>query len=175
MRALLLKYRPALLFIIKFIVCYFILNIFYGVFVDAYYPNPDPFTWSTTHHTSQLLNLFGYNTHIFKSTVSPNVIISDAINGEVLSVYEGCNSLNILIIFISFLFAFKWDRNLVWFAPLGIFLVYAGNLVRIFLLFIVSINLPDYLYFAHKYFFTAFIFMVVFTLWYWWLKKLQSN
>ncbi|MEM7109522.1 MAG: exosortase family protein XrtF [Bacteroidota bacterium] len=166
------RYRAALLFLIKFIAAYILLNVAYGGFVEFYDPKPDPVTMIVTAQTSYLLDLFGADTHTRVSEERPNVLLCQSSGKSILSVYEGCNGLNVVIIFLSFLVAFKLNSNLFWFVPLGIFMIHMSNLVRIALLYHVSIGLPNYSYFAHKYFFTASIFLVVFGLWFWWLKKL---
>ncbi|MEO0551661.1 MAG: exosortase family protein XrtF [Bacteroidota bacterium] len=166
------RYRTALLFLIKFISAYVVLNIAYGAFVELYNPRPDPVTVLVTAQTSYVLNLFGANTHTLESRERPNVLLCQPKGNSILSVYEGCNGLNVVIVFLSFLVAFRLNSKLIWFIPLGIFIIHLSNLVRIALLYYVGINLPDYSYFAHKYLFTASIFLVVFGLWFWWLKKL---
>lgn len=165
------KYRSALVFVLKFVAFYIILNLIYGFYVEFFRPNPDPVTYVVSAQTSTLLNWLGNETYYFKSDSQPNVIIGTQQDGSILSVYEGCNGINVFIVFLSFLIAFRWNSKLFWFVPLGIFLIHLANLLRIGLLFFVSTKLPDYLYFTHKYLFTAFIFVIVFVLWYWWLRK----
>jgi exosortase family protein XrtF len=91
-------------------------------------------------------------------------------------VYEGCNGLNVMIIFVAFLVAFgPIGRTLAWFIPLGLFIIHLVNLARIGLLFWVSLYMPKYMYFTHKYFFTAILYVVVFVLWIWWVRRYASD
>lgn len=175
MKSLLKKYKPALFFIAKFVAFYLALNVMYGILVESYGNQADLFTSIATAHTSQVLNLFGLDTDYFHSAGNSNVIIHSEVYGNVLSVYEGCNGINVMIIFFSFLMAFKWSKDLIWFVPVGVLFIHLGNLIRISLLYVVSIRMPSYLYFSHKYLFTAFIFIIVFILWFWWLKRLRST
>ena len=94
------------------------------------------------------------------------------LNGErTVSVFEGCNSLNVIIVMLAFLVAYQGRaKYYLWFIPLSIVVIYIANLIRIDALVFVSVYLPDYMYFTHKYFFTAFIYAVVFLLWFWWVK-----
>lgn len=168
-------YKVALIFIGKFVAFYLVLNLLYGLYVNAQLPRADVFTTVATVHTNAVLHLFGYDTNIYPQPTKPNVAIQHPEYGTVLSVYEGCNGINVMIVFLAFLFAFKWSRSMLWFVPLGLLLIHLANIVRILLLFIVSIDLPDFLYFSHKYLFTASIFFVVFALWYWWVKRVSSS
>ena len=80
-----------------------------------------------------------------------------------------------MIIFLAFLFAFgPVNRALLWFAPAGLLILHAMNLARIVLLFWVSLYLPKFMYFTHKYFFTAILYVVVFVLWVWWVRRFSK-
>jgi hypothetical protein len=35
--------------------------------------------------------------------------------------------------------------------------------------------MPRYLYFTHKYFFTAILYVVVFVLWIWWVRRYATD
>lgn len=117
--------------------------------------------------------MVGYDAQSIDNSKKPTTII---LNGDtsILSVYEGCNGVNSAIVFLAFLFAFgPYTKTLLWFASLGVVFVHLANLLRIVLLFFVAVYLPHYLYFSHKYLFTAFIYLVVFAMWIWWVAKLS--
>lgn len=175
MRTIIQEFRPAIFFILKFIAFYISANLLYGLFVTYWYPHPDPITESVTRQSSLILNLFYDQISIQNHPVRPTTGI--LLNGQpVVSVFEGCNGLNVVIVFLAFILAFgPLNKKLIWFIPLGIAIIHVANLTRIILLFAVSIHLPDYLYFTHKYLFTAFIFLFVFLLWVWWILKLTRN
>ena len=63
------------------------------------------------------------------------------------------------------------SNRMYWFIPLGLLVIHLVNLARISLLYFVSIRYPRYMYFAHKYFFTAVLYAAVFMLWVWWVRK----
>lgn len=90
--------------------------------------------------------------------------------------YEGCNGVNVVIIFVAFVIAFGPLRIVtLWFLTGGIVLIYLVNLARIWFLFFVSLELPNYLYFTHKYLFTGMIFLVVFVLWILWVRLASAK
>lgn len=59
--------------------------------------------------------------------------------------------------------------------PLGILIIHLINLGRIYLLFLVALYRPNYLYFTHKYFFTGIIYIAIFALWYIWIIITKSQ
>ncbi|MFN3841571.1 MAG: exosortase family protein XrtF [Cyclobacteriaceae bacterium] len=175
LRNLLREFKPAILFLVKFIALYIAGNVLYGWYITSWYPSPDPATNWVTTQSSDILNLFGWETTAYNHIVKPTTYIVHN-QKSVIAVYEGCNGLNVIVVFLAFLFAFgPMCAKLFWFIPLGIIVIHLTNLARIILLFLVSVNLPDYLYFTHKYLFTAFIFFFVFLLWLWWVLKLCKS
>lgn len=165
------EFKPTILFLVKFIGMYVVANLLYGLYVTAYSPNPDPATRMVSQHTASALQVLGWPAITQDDIAKPTTQL--ICEGEsVLAIYEGCNGINVMIIFVAFLIAFgPVNRTLLWFVPVGLVILHAMNLLRIGLLFWVSLYMPKYMYFTHKYFFTAILFVVVFVLWIWWVKK----
>lgn len=163
------EFRPTIFFLGKFLGIYLAGNLLYGWFITAYYPEPDPVTIAVTRHSAGILDLFT-PAHPVVHMTKPTVSIYGT-DRSVVSVYEGCSGLNVAIIYMAFLVAFgPLSMRLLWFAPLGLVIIHIANLLRIVLLFVVASRLPGYLYFTHKYLFTAFIYIVVFILWFVWVR-----
>ena len=164
------EFKPTILFLLKFVALYIVLNVLYGLYVKNDYPRPDSATISVTKQTVAILNAAGWETTTNNHPKKPTTSIVYQNNG-IVSVYEGCNGINVAIIFLCFLFAFgPINKKLSWFAPVGILIIHIANLGRILGLFWVVIYLPDAVYITHKYLFTAFIYAVVFGLWLVWLR-----
>jgi exosortase family protein XrtF len=171
------EFKPSIFFLLKFLGLYIVGNILYGLFVHAWYPAVDPITAWVTQQTSGVLTLCGWETHVVENThkATANIIYEGK---AILAVFEGCNGLNVMIIFVAFLFAFgPYSKRLIWFTPLGLIIIHIFNLFRIFLLFFVSIEMQKFLYFTHKYFFTAILYVIVFALWVIWIRttKMQRS
>ena len=169
------EFKPTIFFLAKFIVFYLCGNLLYGWYVANWHPIVDPFTSEVADQVSILLNFFGWETTVFNHATRPtsNLVLN---NQAILAIYEGCNGLNVGIVFIAFLLAFgPISKKLYWFIPIGLLAIHLGNLLRVILLFLVSIKLPDFMYFAHKYLFTAFIYLVVFMLWIWWVRTITRK
>jgi exosortase family protein XrtF len=169
------EFRPTILFLVKFVGIYFLGNLAYGLWITHYHPRPDPMTSWVTEQSAQVLNITGWEVNAYNHPSKPTTNISSADRG-IVAVYEGCNGINVMIVFLAFLLAFgPYTKKLLWFVPLGLLVIHVSNLLRIILLAVVVVHLPDYLYFTHKYLFTAFIYLFVFLLWIWWVVVLAKG
>lgn len=168
---MLAEFRPTILFLLKFVGFYVVGSLFYGLYITAFEPGVDPVTNLITRQSSFVLNLIGWETHPIDLTGKPTTYIEW--NGKgIVSVYEGCNGLNVIIVFLSFVAAFgPFNKKLIVYLPISLTVIYLANIARIVLLFFVVIYFQSYTYFAHKYFFTASIYLVVLLLWFWWIRK----
>jgi len=168
------EFIPAFRFLTIFLGLYLGLNIIYGVWVSSFGQEADSATRVITKQTSHILNLFGEETHTQPRQGAPTVsILKDS--RVALSVFEGCNSINVMIVFVSFLFAFRGNwKKLAWFLPVGLVLIYIANLLRIIALYYVAEYWRQYFYYIHKYIFTAVIYLLVFILWWWWIEKISG-
>jgi exosortase family protein XrtF len=164
------EFKPTIFFLLKFIGLYLAGNILYGLYITSFEPRPDPVTHSVTVQTGIVLNVCGFRVDVADRENKPTTDIN-YFGKSKLAVFEGCNGLNTMIIFVAFLLAFgPISKPLLWFIPLGILIIHFANLCRITLLFLVSEYFPNAMYFTHKYFFTAILYVVIFSLWVWWVK-----
>ena len=167
------EFRPSIYFLLKFLGVYFLGNVAYGLFVESFSSGPDFITVHVARQVSSLLNITGESVTVTASHLRPiALLIHD--QKSVLNVYEGCNGINVMVVFVAFLIAYggRW-KNIVWFLPLGIVTIHLFNLLRIFGLYVVALNYQEYFYYIHKYIFTAFIYFIVFVLWIIWIFKLN--
>lgn len=167
--------KAILIFLVKFVGLYLVLNTAYAFWADRYKPEADPLTRVVTHQTTTILNWFEDGVSVGESFNSANVPIRQD-NRTIVSVFEGCNSINVIVVFLSFVIAFagSWTKTSV-FIVLGAMLIYLCNLGRVVLLFFVAKYYPNNLYFFHKYLFTAVLYGVVFILWFIWVKKIWPS
>lgn len=173
--SLIKEFKPTISFLVRFLALYLVLNLLYGLFIDHYSPAPDPVTRRVSDQSAAILRLFGTDASSSDSNTNPYIGVFKG-DQVILSVYEGCNGLNVAIIFVAFLLSFgKPSRKLLWFIPLGLLIIHLTNLLRVVLLFAVSVHLPGFMYFAHKYLFTGIIYVIVFVLWYIWIDKIYKT
>ena len=164
--------KAIVFFLLKFIGCYIVVNTVYGLWINNYYPAPDPITKIVTYQSAALISLAEDNITVGHINDSANVPIMQH-DRRVINVFEGCNSVNVMIVFISFIVAYSgtWKKNIT-FGLIGVVLIYLANLLRVAFLFLVAKYYPDNLYFVHKYLFTGVIYVLVFFLWYLWVKRI---
>jgi exosortase family protein XrtF len=168
-------FKPSILFLAKFIGLYIILNVLYGFYLDASKGKADYMTQWVTEQTANIIDIYEGKISTGPKDDLKSIFIFKE-DAAILSVYEGCNGLNVMVIFVSFLFAYgKIGTKMLWYIPLGVLVIHLFNLLRILLLFHVTISMPDFLYFSHKYLFTAFIYIAVFGMWALWIFKVNEK
>ncbi|CAN5499488.1 archaeosortase/exosortase family protein [soil metagenome] len=173
------KFGPALRFVVTFAGVYLVGNVLYGLYIEHYRPLPDPMTYSVTQQVASLLTMFGDPSEVLNVSDEPIVILKKEgdVGKTVLRVFEGCNGLNVLIVFGAFVVAFGGPvtRMLIFIFTAGIVL-HLANLSRIILLYYTALYRPTMFYYFHKYFFTAILYVVVFGLWIVWTRiNKESN
>lgn len=165
------EFKPSIFFLLRFLGVYFIGNLLYGFYVESFEDRPDALTQLATYQTATCLRSFGLDVTARDNTQGPTVFL-ETDRDIVLSVYEGCNGLNVMIVFVAFMVAFGGPvKKMLWFIPAGLIVIHIFNLGRISLLYFVAQRYEEYFYLFHKYFFTAIIYVVVFLLWALWILK----
>jgi exosortase family protein XrtF len=165
------EFRPTIFFLIKFLGVYLVGNLLYGFYVNYYTPQPDPITHFVTVHSARVIEIFGYPVSVVDQINKPYTLIIFK-GRSILSVYEGCNGVNSMIVFVAFIVAFgPINKAMSWFVCIGLLIIHVCNIGRIFFLFYVSEYLPAYMYFIHKYLFTAVLYVIIFIMWFLWVKK----
>jgi exosortase family protein XrtF len=169
------EFRPALMFLAKFLGIYLAGNILYGIWIESYGERADAGTTWVAGQTVRCLQVAGFETYTKANPDGPTVFLVEN-DRVVLSVFEGCNGVNVMIVFTAFLVAFGGPgRSMAWFLPLGLLVIHLSNLLRVSLLYYTAIHQPAYFYYFHKYFFTAVLYFVVFVLWALWVVKFNAR
>lgn len=167
--------KAAIFFLLFFVGFYILLNTIYGFYIEYYSPQADPITKVVSKQVAFFLSLFDPSVFVTPSIDSRNITISNGYR-KVITVFEGCNGINVMIVFASFLIAFRGAiKRTVLFLAVGLVIIYFVNLLRVALLYLVEIHFPRYMYFVHKYFFTGCIYAIVFLMWYVWIKSIKRE
>jgi exosortase family protein XrtF len=174
LKKLIIKYKSVIKFILTFLFTYAVLSVAYKLYLDystgiIYYP--DFFTNLVARQSEALFELLGYNAEVVRhaSEASMKVIIE---NKFVARVVEGCNSISIIILFISFIIAFADTFKATLFYILaGSVLIYAVNLIRIVILSIGLYHYPWRRDILHTIIFPLIIYGMVFLLWMIWVRR----
>lgn len=173
MKSYLKQYKPFLLFILKFGLAYLVLTLVYERYL-AIYENQgnqiDSITQAVASQTQAVLTGFGKKatTHIELESASIQLLYK---NKHVASIIEGCNGISVIILFITFVFAFtgKTKQTLL-FIFFGSVFIYVLNLLRIAILTVALYHYPEYENIMHRVLFPAFIYGVIFILWIVWVN-----
>ena len=177
MQALLVKYKSVIKFILTFVLVYAILSVAYKLYLDysdgsKFYP--DYVTNLTAKQSESLLDSLGYEASIEEHTDEPSMklIIN---NKYVARVIEGCNSISIIILFISFIIAFAGRlKPTIIYLLAGSVLIYAVNLFRIVILSIGLFHYPWRRDILHNIIFPIIIYGMVFLLWMVWVNRFAT-
>ena len=174
MKKYLILYKPFLLFLGKFLLSYLLLTFVYESYLSQFDVKKleiDGITQLVATQTKDLMIFFHYD-----ADVKPNLTelgIKFFYNQRFIArIIEGCNGVNVIILFVSFVIAFsgKIKATLLYIIS-GSLLIYILNLIRIALLCVLMYHFPKQQHFLHGVFFPLFIYGVVFMLWLIWIRK----
>jgi len=169
--------KAVLKFLGLFFGTYIVLTVIYQGYLnyfssDNYYP--DFITEQVADQTYHVIKLMGYNTFITKDPNTPNMLIGIE-NNYISRVIEGCNSISVIILFLSFIVAFwKTAKSTLLYILMGSVFIYLFNLLRIALITIATHHYPEYNDVLHDIFFPLFIYGFVFLLWIYWIKNYKK-
>ncbi|TXG37517.1 exosortase family protein XrtF [Seonamhaeicola maritimus] len=177
LKALFLKYKAVVKFILTFLIVYGALSLLYDLYLrysgsTKYYP--DYFTNLVARQTEILLNTVGYQSQILPHPNEPSMKL--ILNGKYLArVIEGCNSFSVIILFVSFVVAFSGKiKTTIVYILSGSVMLYVVNLFRIVLLTIGLYHYPEYENILHTVVFPAIIYGMVLLLWVLWVNRFSK-
>lgn len=177
MKDLIVKYKSVIKFILTFLIVYAVLSFSYKLYLDysdgsKYYP--DYLTHLVAEQSESLLQTFGYEANIEKHPNEPSMklIVNDK---YVARVVEGCNSISVIILFISFMVAFasKFKPTFLYILA-GSVLIYVVNLLRIVILSVGLYHYPWRREELHTVIFPLIIYGMVFLLWMFWVNRFSN-
>ncbi|NIK93044.1 exosortase family protein XrtF [Mangrovimonas sp. CR14] len=177
MKSLIKKYRAVIVFMLTFLLVYAVLTFTYKFYLqwstgNIYYP--DYLTHLVAEQSADLLRCLGYEVQMVPHSEEPT--IKFIVNGKYLArIVEGCNSISVIILFISFIIAFRggWKTTFLY-GLLGSVLVYVANLFRIALLSIGLYHFPWRSEILHEVIFPAIIYGLVCLLWILWVNRFSN-
>lgn len=168
-------YRPFLLFLGTFFLCYIVLTFIYQGFLSCFEAGEvDAITKTVALNTEQIIAFFDKD-----SAVKPNEVDGSYVlyfhQKAVARIVEGCNAISVVILFVSFIAAFSAKlKSTLLFILAGSFLIYILNVVRITILIFLMYYFPEQNHLFHGVVFPLFIYGVVFVLWVIWVNKFSK-
>ena len=173
------RQRSIVVFLLKFFVTYFLLFALYSLYLHQTQNKEGVFTCApittlVAEHTEEVLSFWGFNAAYaqHKEEMSVKLILNGQYTARVI---EGCNSVSIIILFISFVVAFAGTlKATLIFGIIGAFLIYIVNIFRIAFLTVMLQKYPEEQEFLHNLVFPAIIYGFTFFLWVIWVQKFSK-
>ncbi|WP_100611816.1 exosortase family protein XrtF [Confluentibacter lentus] len=177
MKELFIKYKSVTRFVLTFLIVYVTLSMaykFYLKFSDGSQFYPDYMTHLVAIQSQDLLNVLDYNAVVIPHPDEPSMKL--IVNGKFLArIIEGCNSVSIIILFVSFIVAFSGNvKETIIFTLSGSVLLYVVNLLRIVVLSIGLYHYPWRSGILHQVVFPGIIYGMVFLLWMFWANRFSK-
>jgi len=172
-----LKNRKIIIkFLIRFFVTYFLLLAAYSIYLkqtqqkgDVF--SCDPLTEKVANQTQKLGKILGFNTFTnqHEDELSMKFFVGDVYAARIV---EGCNSISVIILFITFIIAFTGSlKATVIFGIVGTLVIYIVNIFRVLILSLLMYKYPEYQYLLHSLLFPGIIYGTTFVLWIIWVNK----
>ncbi len=167
-----MKYKPALIFLLRFFITYLVLNYAYHrvVSYSGASGKPDVITTRVARHVNALASVVQKQIKVIPDEAKPfyKVMYEDR---YVARIIEGCNSFSVILLFWAFIVAFKgeWIKTVL-FGIAGSLGIYVFNLFRILLLSVWVARHPGNVEFLHNVVFPAMIYGFTFLLWVVWVR-----
>jgi len=160
--------KGVIFFLLRFLVVFAGLSLAYGAWIQSYGDIPDPISWFIAD-TLAWLN----QPHVrLEAAVGTPAILLYYDEKQVISVFDGCNGIAVMILFFAFIIAFRGSAvNTLWFTVAGILFIHMANIGRLqLLLSLAKEDNAELFHFMHKYLFTLIIYVSVFILWVIWIR-----
>ncbi|UZT96612.1 exosortase family protein XrtF [Chryseobacterium fluminis] len=163
-------FKPVLGILFRFIMMYLVLLFAYQFYLNSFEKSGlDPFSRLIAGQVRHIQNFIGFPTRLYNDVTGSQVWFYVK-NGYATRMVEGCNAISVMILFLSFIFAFyKGSRTFI-FAFVGLILLYIMNLLRIVGLNVVMTDYKQYGKAVHDFVFPAVIYGSVVVLWLVWIK-----
>jgi exosortase family protein XrtF len=163
-------FKPVLGILLRFIIIYLVLLFAYQFYLTSFKAQGlDPFSRLIAKQVMFLQNAMGYPSALYDDVAKQQVWFHVK-TGFVTRMVEGCNAISVMILFLSFVFAFYKGAKTFVFVGISLILLHIMNVSRIIGLNIVCSDYPQYSKMSHDYVFPAIIYGSVVILWLVWIK-----
>ena len=163
-------FKPVLGILLRFIIFYLVLLFAYQFYLTSFKEQGlDPFSRMVAKQVMFLQNTMGFPSALYDDVPKQQVWFHVK-SQFVTRMVEGCNAISVMILFLSFVFAFYKGVKTFVFVVVGLILLHIMNVLRISGLNIVYSEYPQYGKMSHDYVFPAIIYGSVVVLWLVWIK-----
>ncbi|MDC8106274.1 exosortase family protein XrtF [Chryseobacterium sp. PTM-20240506] len=163
-------FKPVLSILLRFIIIYVVLLLAYQFYLNSYKETGlDPFSRMIAEQVSYIQNILKYPTQLYNDVEKEQVWFYVK-NVYVTRMVEGCNAISVIILFVSFVFAFYKGAKTFIFVLIGLMILYVINVLRIVGINLLVSDYKQYEKMAHDFLFPAVIYGTVVILWLVWIK-----
>lgn len=163
-------FKPILGILLRFIIIYLVLLFAYQFYLTSFKEQGlDPFSRMVARQVMFVQNTMGFPSALYDDVPKQQVWFHVK-SQFVTRMVEGCNAISVMILFLSFVFAFYKGAKTFVFVGVGLILLHIMNVLRIAGLNIVYSDYPQYGKMSHDYVFPAIIYGSVVVLWLVWIK-----
>lgn len=163
-------FKPVLSILLRFIIIYVVLLLGYQFYLNSYKETGlDPFSRMIAEQVSYIQNILKYPTQLYNDVEKEQVWFYVK-NVYVTRMVEGCNAISVMILFVSFVFAFYKGAKTFIFVLIGLMILYVINVLRIVGINLLVSDYKQYEKMAHDFLFPAVIYGTVVILWLVWIK-----
>ena len=173
------RQRNIVLFLLKFFATYFILFVVYSLYLQKTQQKGEafvcsPITTTVAKQTAAVLELTDHEVEYVQHEEEMSVKL--LLNGYyVARVIEGCNSVSVIILFLSFIVAFPGTiKATLIYSAIGVLIIYGINVLRIAFLTLMLYKYPKEQVLLHNIVFPAIIYGTTFFLWVLWVQKFSN-
>lgn len=163
-------FKPVLKILLRFLVIYLMLLGGYQLYLNDFeVQGLDPISRKIADNVVVVQNFLGYPSGLYDMVKEKSVYFY--ISGQYpTKMVEGCNAVSIMILFLSFIFAFYKGWKTFVFSVIGLAILYILNVLRIAGLNVIYVENDAWGDAAHDYAFPAIIYGGVVILWLVWIK-----
>lgn len=163
-------FKPVLGILLRFIIIYVVLLLAYQFYLNSFKESGlDPYSRMIARHVMHVQNALGYPSALYDDVPGEQMWFHVR-TGFVTRMVEGCNAISVIILFVSFIFAFYKGTKTFVFVGISLLILYIMNVLRIVGLNIVAADYEKYSKMVHDYVFPAVIYGSVVVLWLVWIK-----
>ena len=167
-------YRPFLFFLLRFGAAYLLLVFLYATYLgqfDVKQKEVDSITYEVAQQSKFVLHFFDDSASIAPNPKEAGVKLFYR-QRWIARIIEGCNAVSVMILFVSFVVAFRGKmKSMLWFIPLGIVVIHCANILRIAFLAVALYHFPQAEHVLHGVLFPLAIYGIVFLLWMVWVNR----
>ncbi|ROI07713.1 exosortase family protein XrtF [Chryseobacterium sp. H3056] len=164
-------FQPVLKVLLRFVTIYVVMVLLYQLYLNQYENNGlDTFSTWVMKQVDYLQNLLGYPSEMVPGKPEEETSWFFVSGKYVSRMVEGCNAVSVMILFLSFIFAFYKGAKTFVFVGLALVALHIMNVLRIVGLNILLVEMPQYSKIGHDYLFPAIIYGSVVVLWLIWIK-----